>query len=367
MSRPNEKEVGVDVHRMLITGGAGFVGANLAVMFRQSFPGLDVVVFDNLARRGSELNLPRLREHGVTFIHGDIRCPEDIAHVGPFDMLIDCAAEPSVQAGLHGSPAQVLHINLVGTLNTLEAARRQGAPFLLLSTSRVYPVRALNSIPWHEDPTRYAWNLPSPIPGVAAGGITEEFTLDGPRSFYGASKLACELLAEEYAYSYGLPALVNRCGIITGPWQMGKVDQGVISLWVARHHFGQPLQYIGYEGSGKQVRDILDVADLFDLIVRQIDTMNLWDGRRYNVGGGAVHSVSLLELTDKCQTITGNTVSIATKPETSPVDLRIFITQAVRAETDFGWVPLRTIDETLQEIHRWIVDHEDALRHSLGV
>lgn len=356
----------MDVHRMLITGGAGFVGANLAVMFRESYPNLDVVVLDNLARRGSELNLARLREHGIAFVHGDIRCPEDLAAAGPFDMLIDCAAEPSVHAGLHGSPAQVLQINLAGTLNCLEAARRQGAAFMLLSTSRVYPVEALNAVPWREEATRYVWDEPSPIPGVA-GGISEEFTLDGARSFYGACKLACELIAEEYAYSYNVPVLINRCGIITGPWQMGKVDQGVVSLWVAHHHFGHPLQYIGFDGSGKQVRDLLDIADLFDLILRQIDAITLWDGRRYNVGGGVARSLSLLELTAKCQALTGATVPITAKPETSPVDLRIFITRAARAETDFTWAPLRTVDETLQSIHRWMTEHENALRHSLGV
>lgn len=83
-------------HRMLIAGGAGFVGANLAVMFRESFPDLEIVALDNLTRRGSELNLPRLRDCGVTFVHGDVRCPDDIAGAGPFNMLIDCAAEPSV-------------------------------------------------------------------------------------------------------------------------------------------------------------------------------------------------------------------------------------------------------------------------------
>ena len=355
----------MDVHRMLITGGAGFVGANLAVMFREAFPNLEVIALDNLVRRGSELNLRRLRQCGATFVHGDIRCPEDIAGAGPFDILIDCAAEPSVQAGLEGSPAQLLQINLIGTMHCLEAARRHDAAFLLLSTSRVYPVAALNAVPWHEEATRYSWDDPSPVPAVVDGGITESFTLDGARSFYGASKLACELLAEEYAYSYAMPVLIDRCGILTGPWQMGKVDQGVVSLWMARHQFGLPLQYMGYGGSGKQVRDMLDVADLFDLIVRQMDRMPLWDGRRYNVGGGVTRSLSLLELTAKCQALTGRSVSISAKP--SPVDLRIYVTNAARVEHEFSWKPARSIDDTLEKIHRWMVQHEAPLRESLGV
>ena len=155
--------------------------------------------------------------------------------------MIDCSAEPSVQAGLGGSPRSVLDTNLVGTINCLEAARSRGAAFLFLSTSRIYPIAALNDLPFVETETRFHWDEAPGIAGFSRRGIAEGFTLDGARSFYGTSKLAGEQLIQEYVFSYGMRALIDRCGVIAGPWQMGKVDQGVITLWVARHYFGRPL------------------------------------------------------------------------------------------------------------------------------
>ena len=214
--------------------------------------------------------------------------------------MIDCSAEPSVQAGLGGSPRSVLDTNLVGTINCLEAARARGAAFLFLSTSRIYPIAALNDLPFVETETRFRWDEAPGIAGFSRRGIAEGFTLDGARSFYGTSKLAGEQLIQEYVFSYGMRALIDRCGVIAGPWQMGKVDQGVITLWVARHYFGRPLRYTGFGGQGKQVRDILHVHDLFDLLLLQLEAPERWDGRVYNVGGGNEVSVSLRELTELC-------------------------------------------------------------------
>ncbi|MCY2987926.1 MAG: NAD-dependent epimerase/dehydratase family protein [Planctomycetota bacterium] len=132
--------------RILISGGAGFVGASLGVSFKQAYPHVSVVAFDNLRRRGSELNLARLREQGIQFVHGDVRCREDVEQWPAFDLLIDCAAEPLVQAGLEGSPLPVLSNNLLGTIHCLEAARRNQAGFLFLSSSRVYPIPRLNGL-----------------------------------------------------------------------------------------------------------------------------------------------------------------------------------------------------------------------------
>ena len=192
---------------------------------------------DSLKRRGGELNLPRLKAAGVDFRHGDVRCPMDFDCLPAFDVMIDCSAEPSVQAGLTGSPRGVLEVNLVGTVNCLEAARARGAAVLLLSTSRVFPIEALNALPFDEDETRFRWRGVSGVPGFSEAGIAEDFTIEGARSFYGTSKLAAELLIQEYVFSYGMRALIDRCGVLAGPWQMGKVDQGVVTLWVARHYF----------------------------------------------------------------------------------------------------------------------------------
>jgi CDP-paratose 2-epimerase len=351
---------------LLITGGAGFVGSNLAVLFKQARPDLSVTALDNLKRRGSELNLLRLRGAGVHFVHGDIRCWEDLEALPDVDLVIDCSAEPSVQAGATGSPRYVLNTNLVGTINCLELARVRGAAFLFLSTSRVYPIAELNALPFCEEPTRFRWERCGERPGFSEHGIAENFPLDGARSFYGASKLACEQMVIEYVYNYGVKALVNRCGILAGPWQMGKVDQGVLTLWVARHYFGKPLQYIGFGGQGKQVRDLLHVADLFDLLILQMNSLSRWDGSLYNVGGGARVSLSLLELTALCESATGRRIPTTAVAATSPVDLRIYVTDARKAQRDFGWRPRRGAEQVVRDIHQWIAEHRGALETVLG-
>lgn len=356
----------MDVKRLLITGGAGFVGSSLAIRFAQHRSDLVITALDNLKRRGSELNLSRLREHGIQFLQGDVRCPEDLAALEPCDLLIDCAAEPSVQAGTNGSPQYVLNNNLVGTLHCLEAARRWNAAVLLLSTSRVYPIRALNDLPCEETATRYNWLASQQAPpGFSPAGIAESFPLDGARSFYGTSKLCSEFLLQEYAAT-GLRTLINRCGILAGPWQMGKVDQGVITHWIASHHYKRPLRYLGFGGQGKQVRDVLHVDDLFELIVRQLSQDEVWNGSVYTVGGGAEVSTSLCELTAICQAVTGKNVPVTPVPETSAVDLRIYLSDSRRATATFGWKPQRSLQDVVTDIHRWIITHDATLKTVFG-
>jgi CDP-paratose 2-epimerase len=356
----------MDLKNILITGGAGFVGSNLAILFRDTRPELGVTVMDSLKRRGSELNLPRLRTAGVDFRHGDIRSANDFDGLPSFELMIDCSAEPSVHSGLDGSPRSLLDTNLFGTVNCLEASRAHGAAFLFLSTSRIYPIDALNNLPYVETPTRFRWDEAAGLPGFSRRGIAEGFTLDGPRSFYGTSKLACEQLIQEYVHGYGMRAMINRCGVLAGPWQMGKVDQGVITLWVARHYFGRPLRYTGFGGQGKQVRDILHVRDLFDLLGLQLETPERWDGRIYNVGGGNDGSVSLRELTTLCVQETGRAVPIASDPETAGVDLRVYVTDTRKAEVDFGWRPTRTPAQIVRDIRTWIEENGKSLEGILA-
>ena len=358
----NAEEPTMQFDSLLITGGAGFVGSNLAVLIKQRFPRVTVTAVDNLKRRGSELNLPRLRDCDIGFIHGDIRCAEDLETLPDFGLLIDCSAEPSVHAGAAGSPVYVINTNLNGTINCLEAARKRSAAVLFLSTSRVYPIDRLNQIPFREDETRYRWDPNAGEAGISQHGISEAFPLEGARSFYGASKLAGELLVQEYVHSYQMKALILRCGILAGPWQMGKVDQGVITLWVAAHAFKKPLQYIGFGGNGKQVRDLLHIEDLADLLVTQSQSESHWDGRVYNVGGGADVSVSLLELTQICESITGQRTTILPEPRTSSVDLRIYLTDTTKVRQDFDWCPTRRTEDIVKDIYQWI----DQYRRTLG-
>ena len=347
--------------KILITGGAGFVGSSLAVRFKQFSSDIEVIAFDNLKRRGSEWNLARIKQHGAKFIHGDIRNAEDLDLVGKVDLIIDCAAEPSVHAGTDGRPAQVINTNLNGTINCLDFAHQNDAAFLFLSTSRVYPIEKLNAMPFVEMETRFEWTS-NDEPGFSPNGITEHFTLDGARSFYGSSKLASELLIREYAYNYQLPGLINRCGILTGPWQMGKVDQGVVMLWVARHLMNQPLTYMGFGGKGKQVRDMLHVDDLFELLIRQMKEISAWQGDVFQVGGGRKISASLQELTTICQEVTGQKVEIGQQPVTNPVDLRIFLADCDTTQVRFGWKPQKNVVTIVSEISTWIQENLEQVR-----
>ncbi len=355
----------MDFKTVCITGGAGFVGSNLAVAFKLAHPALEVLCVDSLKRRGSELTLGRLREHGARFIHGDIRSPEDLAELPAFDLLLDCSAEPSVQAGASGSPAYVLHTNLTGTIHCLEAARTRSAAVMFLSTSRVYPMDKLNALNFTEGATRFSW-ADNSVAGLSAEGIAEDFPLAGVRSFYGASKLSSEMLLQEYANAYGMKALINRCGVIAGPWQMGKVDQGVVTLWVARHVFGKPLSYNGYGGSGKQVRDIVHIDDVAALVLKQCGSLKTWDGRIYNAGGGNAVSTSLLELTAVCEEVTGKKIAIGSAAQTSPMDIRIYISDARRVMREYGWKPTRSVRDIVEDVHRWILAERARLEPILG-
>jgi len=350
----------------LITGGAGFVGSNLAIEFKKNKKNLRVISFDNLKRRGSELNIKRLAENGVEFIHGDIRNREDLEAVGNVDIIIECSAEPSVLAGYDSSPDYLINTNLLGTINCLEYARKCGADFVFLSTSRVYPVKTINSLNFTETPTRFELLEEQDIFGASSKGLTEDFPLNGTRTLYGTTKLASELIIQEYVEMYGFRAIINRCGVITGSWQMGKVDQGVIVLWVARHHYQQPLSYIGYGGKGKQVRDILHIKDLYRLLEIQINNIEIHSGEIYNVGGGLERSISLYELTELCQKNTENKIPIKSVEDDRVGDIRIYITDNSKVTEKTGWKPEITVEQMIEEIYDWIKDNSEQLKPILA-
>ena len=161
---------------------------------------------------------------------------------------------------------------------------------------------------------------------------------------------------------YGLRYVINRCGVLTGPWQMGKVDQGVFALWMARHYFKQPLAYIGWGGTGKQVRDLLSIDELGDLLDLQLARFGDLPASRYNVGGGTFSSLSLLETTALCAQITGNTVPVTSVPANRDADLKLYITDNSQVTEGTGWAPQKNPRETLAAIFDWIRENEPLLR-----
>lgn len=348
--------------RILITGGAGFIGSSLAKAFKNENPNCTVVAFDNLKRRGSELNLPVLKNLGIEFVHGDIRNASDLDDLeGNFDLFVEASAEPSVMAGLQGSPRYLLGTNLSGTLNCLEFARLRAPRFIFLSTSRVYPIGPLRALKLRETETRFELDAAQSMPGVTAKGIAENFPLDGPRSLYGSTKLASELIVQEYAHNYGMHAVINRCGVVAGPGQFGKVDQGVFTLWMIHHVFKKPLKYTGFGGTGKQVRDLLAPDDLFELIKIESANLEKYSGRVFNASGGREISISLAELTRQCQEISGNTVPLTPIFETSTVDVPYCVLDSTRALEELGWKPHRSVRGILTDIHEWLRVNQTTL------
>lgn len=353
--------------KILITGGCGFVGSNLAISLKQKYQDSEIVCFDNLHRKGSELNVPRLKEAQIEVLIADVRNPTDFKSVSGADIVIDAAAEPSVIAGIDSNPDYLVHTNFIGTYNTLEFARKHNSLFIFLSTSRVYPIEPLEKLNYTEADSRFILSKDQSVAGVSEYGISEDFPLSGYRSLYGSTKLSSELLVEEYSKLFGLKTLINRCGVLTGPHQMGKVDQGVVVLWMAKHYWKRELSYIGYGGKGKQVRDILHVTDLFELLDIQIQNIGELNGQIFNVGGGTETSISLLELTKWCENITGNKISIKSVPENRPADIPIYITDCRKVQQLCNWTPSRNVETTMKEIYTWISGNEKELKSILDL
>lgn len=351
---------------VLITGGCGFVGSNLAFLLKEKYSHYDITVLDNLKRRGSELNIERLVNAGIEFIHGDIRNPEDLLIEKPIDFIIDAAAEPSVMAGMGASLGYVINTNLTGTINTLQLAAKHKAKFIFLSTSRVYPIEYLERINYTEGENRFVISDKQELQGISVNGISEIFPLDKARSIYGSTKLASELMTEEFREFFDVPYVINRCGVIAGPYQMGKVDQGVITLWMARHYWKKDVAYFGYGGTGKQVRDVLHISDLFNLVDYELHNFEKVNGKTFNAGGGIQSSVSLKELTAICSNITGNKVAAKEVKETRKGDVPLYVTDNSKITNDTGWKPVKNITDIAGDIFKWMQANEKQLEQILN-
>ncbi len=350
--------------RILITGGAGFIGSNLCRSYKDKFPDSEIVAFDNLHRRGSEINLIDFKNRGIDFIHGDIRCQEDLAAINKnFDIFIEASAEPSVLTGIHHPDAYAMQTNLFGTVNCLNFAVRHTGWFNFLSTSRVYSLAPLLDIPLREGDTRFFIDPDKTLTtGLSKDGVSEEFPVNTARSLYGATKLASEILVQEYVHAYNLNAVINRCSVVCGPGQFGKVDQGVFTLWVINHFLKKGLKYTGFGGNGKQIRDLLHPNDLFNAINCQFEKKDDLSGEIFNLGGGENNSVSLLELTRLCREVTQNEIPIKNVPETASVDIPLYITNYRKAFQTFNWKPEYSVTDIVHDIYDWLKNNEDIIK-----
>ena len=336
--------------RVLITGVCGFVGSTLARAWAERAGAHRISGLDNFVRPGSELNRRALRSLGVTVFHGDTRLASDFEQLPPVDWVIDAAANPSVLAGVDGvsSSRQLVEHNLVGTINMLEYCRRVGAGFILLSTSRVYSIRELTAIALETNDRAYRPVESQTRLGLSGFGIDEQFSTAAPISLYGATKLASEQLALEYGSSFNFPVWINRCGVLAGAGQFGKADQGIFSYWINSWLRGRPLKYIGFKGTGHQVRDCLHPADLVPLIDRQLEAGARDAPRVVNVSGGRPSARSLAQLSRWCREHI-DVREVERTTEERPFDLPWVVLDARLATRVWNWTPRRSTDAILAE------------------
>ena len=330
--------------KILITGGSGFVGSNIAIYLKKNLKGVEIYSLDNLSRKGSIINKQRLLKHKIKNYRVNIENFNNIISLPKFNLVIDCCAEPAIEAS-DKSPDKVFNTNLIGTFNILKKCIKDKSNIIFLSSSRVYSIEKLKKLVNHE-------NLKKPIKVQKL--IDEKFDMHSPCSLYGFTKLASEKLIQEMFFKKKFKYIINRFGVIAGPWQFGKQDQGFVPLWVARHFLKKKLSYIGFGGNGFQIRDILHIDDACEIIMRQIKKFKKINNEIFNIGGGKINSISLVDLTFKCEKLTKNKIKIKKIPKTSKFDIPYYVSDNKKIIKFYNWKPMKNIDNILDDIYSWL-------------
>lgn len=337
--------------RIMITGGAGFIGCNLAVACIRA--GHRVTLYDNLSRRGSAANLGWLRatfgSDAVVFVQGDIReYPAVLKAMQGQEALYHLAAQTAVTTSV-ADPRSDFEINALGTFNVLEAARHAGEDpiFIFASTNKVYGGMEDASVAEH--PTRYSFS------GYPEG-ISETRALDF-HSPYGCSKGAADQYVRDYARMYGLRSVVFRQSCIYGQRQMGVEDQGWVAWLVIAAVTGKPITIYG---DGRQVRDLLHVDDLvraFEMATAQIKSTA---GQVYNLGGGTENTLSIwAEFGLLLSEILGQPVVPGAYHDRRPGDQPVFVTDVAKAGREFGWAPRVGVREGIERLVAWVQANQE--------
>ncbi len=335
-------------HRVLITGGCGFIGTNLA--HRLLSAGQPVLLFDSLARPGVEQNLRWLRDtHGklLDIIVADVRDAEAVRRaVRQASQVFHFAAQVAVTTSL-ADPVEDFEVNARGTLNLLEAIRAQPTPPALVFTSTNKVYGALDDIGLRRQRLRYEPTDSS----LRATGVSESRPVDF-YSPYGCSKGTADQYVLDYARSYGLQSIVFRMSCIYGPHQFGTEDQGWVAHFLIRALEGQPITLYG---DGHQVRDILSVDDLVDAFLLAQTHMGTHSGQAFNIGGGPNNTVSLLELLDLIGELLGHKPEV-TFEEWRTGDQRYYVSDTSKFHRATGWMPRTTVQDGLDRLLQWLIE-----------
>jgi CDP-paratose 2-epimerase len=329
--------------KILITGGCGFVGSNLAIFFKNNKIGTLINSLDNLSRNGSRLNLQRLKKKNIKNFKIDIANNKLVKRLPRYDLIIDCCAEAAVETSKKNID-KVFYTNLVGTLNVLKKCMKDKSKLIFLSSSRVYSIKDLHKINNNKKT------------------VNENFSTLGPKSVYGFCKYSSEHLIREFSFLYKIKYIINRFGVISGPWQFGKQDQGFVSLWVWRHLNKGKLNYIGYGGHGSQIRDVIHIEDVCKLIALQVKNINKKFNLLVNAGGGKKNAISLKNLTKLCQKITSNYIKIGSKKNTSEYDIPYYVTDTSKVERIYKWSNKKSFLNILQDVYKWMIDNQKELK-----
>jgi len=329
--------------KILITGGCGFVGSNLAIYFKDNHIGTQINSLDNLSRKGTLLNFNRLKKKKIKNFKIDISNNKAVQNLPRYDLIIDCCAEASVETSKKNVDI-VFNTNLLGTFNILKKCKRDKSNLIFLSSSRVYSIRKLRELKKNKSL------------------INEKFDTSGPKSIYGFCKYSSEHLIKEFSFMYKIKYIINRFGVISGPWQFGKQDQGFVSRWVWKHMNKKKIYYIGFDGKGSQIRDVIHVSDVCELITLQIKKINNIYNFTINIGGGKKNAISLRNLTKICQKITLNKVKMFSKKNTSEYDIPYYVTDNSKVQKMYKWKPKKTIFHIIQDIYEWMLSNKKILK-----
>ncbi len=336
--------------KILVTGGCGFVGTNICLYLKKRR--FKVWSLDNLSRKGSKFNYLHLKENHIYNFKFDISDYDKIKELPKFDLIIDCCAEAAVEVSKKDID-RVINTNLIGTINILKKVKKDKSKIIFLSSSRVNSISTLNSLVTKKK------DLKKKIKCKVK--IDENFNTKGVKSIYGLTKYASEKFIEEFSYAFKIKYIINRCGVISGPFQFGNQDQGFISHWLWKHLNKKNLNYIGYGGHGNQVRDVLHIEDLCDLIFKQIKRFNRIHNELFCIGGSSFSKISLNELTLKCQSITGKKIKIGKIKDTSIYDIPYFVTNNNKILNFYKWKPKRNINKIIFDTFGWLKQNKTKL------
>ena len=335
--------------KIIVTGGCGFIGSNICIFLKNlSFK---VISVDNLSKTYSKINLKRLNNLNIKNYNIDISNKNKFVKLSfKSDIIIDCCADPAVESSRKDIYSNINN-NLITTYNVLEKAKKDNSKLIFLSTSRIYPIK--------DSYKKFSFFYKKKKKDL----FNEESNTNGPKTIYGFSKLSSEMLIKEYNYAFKIDYLINRCGLITGPWQFGKVEQGLVSLWLWKHlNKDNNLYYKGYNGSGNQIRDILFIKDLCELVYLQIKKFKKIKNQTFCVGGGIKNSVNLNQLTKICEEITKNKLKIKYDLDTSIYDIPFYITSLNKLEKYYKWLPKTDLKIGLYAILEWMKKNHTLIK-----